>query len=78
MIIFSESPKDYEEIIMSRAERALFFGIMILKSQFLITVIDYITIMTQKRLERHACQQTQYKVIASFLQGKQVCSHFLK
>ena len=69
MIIFSESPKDYEEIIMSRAERALFFGIMILKSQFLITVIDYITIMTQKRLERHACiQQTQYKVIASFPQ----------
>jgi len=43
------------------------------------TIVNYIMIMTQKRLERHACtQQTQYKVIASFLQGKQVCSHFLK
>ena len=70
MIIFSESPKDYEKIIMSRAERVLF-----LQSQFIpiITVINYITIMTQKCLERHACiQQTQYKVIASFLQGKHV------
>jgi len=39
----------------------------------MITVIDHITIMTQKHLERHACiQKTQYKVIASFLQGKQV------
>jgi len=31
----------------------------------------------KKLLERHACiQQTQYKVIASFLQG--MCSHFVK
>ena len=31
------------------------------------------------RREQHVCiQQTQYKGIASFLQGKQVCSHFLK